>query len=273
MTATDPHGGTGDIAVTIEVNDIREAGLLGRIVITAGRSGGNYGYDSGSYGTLDSGDFPGALFADGNARTVAEMYEDASGYWYLTYSGGTASDWLDDADQINEIEVIVEYEDDRNTRTFILGGFIDSRPGTRGLKLDPPLPSRDWDAWDGEDIAMTFRHHTSQPQPLVLPGAVVPPPAVAGSLTEVLNNTPGGPVVVQMLLTAIVSIALLFTPERVFGADGGRRKLFVLLGAIALTPWAPVAIFGIGDLILSSILTGVMALAAVLYRQATKPAR
>ena len=132
MTATDTFSATDSIAVTIEVNDIREAGLLGRIVITVGHSGGNYGYDSGSYGARVSGSFPGGLFGDGNSRTVAEIYEDADGNWYLTYSGGAADDWNDDQEHLDEILVEVEYQDDRDLRSFVLGGFIDSTPRDSG---------------------------------------------------------------------------------------------------------------------------------------------
>ena len=114
VTATDTHGATATVTVAIEVNDIREAGLLGRIVITVGHSGDDYGLDVGSYGTLDSGEFPGELFNDGNARTVDSIYEDEDGYWYFVYSGAPNQDWNDGQDALDNILVTAVYEDGRD---------------------------------------------------------------------------------------------------------------------------------------------------------------
>ena len=90
-----------------------------RVVITVGGIGSDYGYDSGSYGTLVSGAFPGDLFADGNSRAVAGIYEDTDADWHFVYSGGTESGWTADLD---DITVTVTYEDGRDTRAFVLGG-------------------------------------------------------------------------------------------------------------------------------------------------------
>ena len=265
VTATDPHGGSAQAMVTIEVQDLREAGVLGRIVITLGGSGSDYGYDSGSYGTLDSGDFPGALFDDGNDRTVAEIYEDGSGYWYFTYSGGLADDWLSDEAALSEITVEVTYEDGRDMRSFVLGGFVNDRPGSRGLKLDPPLPSRDWESRTTEEVAFEFYRHVGQAVAPVIPAALTEPVAVTGSFVEFLiDTTPGGGVVFQSLVTIFVYSGYLFS---VYKRRSRPQPFEVLLAGmvLCLTPWVPV-IWGIGDPIAGVILLGNLALGAYAYK-------
>ena len=259
VTATDLHSGSASVSVTIEVVDVREAGILGRIVITVGGGGTNDGYVSGSYGSLDIGDFPGALFGDGNARTVGEIYEDADGAWYFTYTGGLADDWNDDQVHLDEIIVEVEYEDGRDTRAFVLGGFVDSRPGSRGLKLVPPLPSRDWDDRNGQEVAIDFRRHTSQAQ-TVLPAALVEPDAEAGSFVDFLKRTfPGGPVAFQSVVTILVyALFLIKTP----GTPMGIMMAAVVL---VLTPWAPF-IIGFGDPMGASIVFGNVIGGAYVYK-------
>ena len=115
-----------------------------------GESGTDYGYERGSYGRLDSGSFPGDLFGDTNSRDVDAIYEDADGFWSFTYRGGLAGDWNTDTEHLNEIVVEVTYEDNRDPRWFVLGGFVDSLQN-RIMKLAPPLPSRDWADRDGPD--------------------------------------------------------------------------------------------------------------------------
>ena len=215
------------------------------------------GYDSGSYGSLTSGEFPGDLFGDAAARTVAEVYEDADGYWYFIYSGGTGSDWSTDYDDLTTILVQVKYEDGRDTREFVLGGFIESR-SSNTLKLDPPLPSRDWESRDTETVTIQFLRHVGQAAPLALPAALTEPPAVAGSWAELLNSAPGGPVDLQLMLTCMVWLALLVKSHR------GGWPLMVGLAAMVLTPWIPVA-FQYGEYILSTIIT--LGVAAVYFIQ------
>ena len=70
---------------------------VGTIVIAVGGSGPDYGYKRGSYGSLDSGSFPGDLFGDTNSRDVDAIYEDADGFWYFTYRGGLGGDWNTDS--------------------------------------------------------------------------------------------------------------------------------------------------------------------------------
>ena len=88
---------------------------IGTIVITVGVSDPYYdpyyGYERGSYGTLDSGSFPGDLFGDTNSRDVDAIYEDEDGFWYFTYTGGLAADWNTDTEHLNDIVVEVTYAD------------------------------------------------------------------------------------------------------------------------------------------------------------------
>ena len=248
VTATDTYSATGSVVVTIEVGDIREAGPLGRIVITVGSSGSRYGYDSGSYGTLDSGSFPSALFGDGNSRTVAEIYEDDDGYWYFTYSGGTADDWNDDQEHLDEITVEVTYEDETDSRSFVLGGFIDSRLGQRGLKLDPPLPGRDWDTLSGEEVAIDFRRHRSQAVAPTVRGSLTEPEGTANSFIEFLSSsTPGGPVIAQTLIVILVYGMFIFkAPATPWG-------IILAVVVLVMTPWVPV-LFGFGSTIAAGII-------------------
>ena len=177
VTATDTHSGTASVAVTINVNDVDEVGLLGRIVFVVGQGSGMaseyYGYESGNFGSLTSGDFPGGLFDDHTLRTVEAIYETANAEWVLEYSGGTADDWLSDEDALDAITVTVTYDDDVNTRAFVLGGFIETVGSNNRMILEPPLPSRDWsntfdEAGDpvrvrvGDTVTMNFHRHVSQ---------------------------------------------------------------------------------------------------------------
>ena len=172
ITATDTAGGTDTADVIIEVLDLREAAVLGTVVIEVGNSGDDYGYETGAFGSLESGQFPGALFGDGNARNVDQIYEDEDGYWYLAYLGGAANAW-NDQEHLNEISIDVTCEDGRDARAFVLGGFIEDRNGNT-LKLDPPLPSRDWDSRSGEEVAFRFRRHVGQTAPAQA-AAIAPP--------------------------------------------------------------------------------------------------
>ena len=115
ITATDAAGGTDSADVTIEVLDLREAGVLDTVVIEVGNSGGEYGYETGAFGSLESGQFPGALFGDGNARAADQIYEDEDGYWHLSYPGGAANAW-NGQERLNEISIDVTYEDGRDAR-------------------------------------------------------------------------------------------------------------------------------------------------------------
>ena len=86
---------------------------LGGIVIEVGQGSGAdagmFGYSS-SYGSLVSGDFPGDLFAGGDARAVDAIYEDADANWHFVY-GGAETGWAADLDAIT---LTVTYPDGRD---------------------------------------------------------------------------------------------------------------------------------------------------------------
>ena len=257
VTATDSHSASATANVTIEVVDVREAGVLGRIVITVGSSGALYGYDSGSYGTLETGDFPGALFGDGNDRTVAEIREDADGHWFFVYSGGAGADWLSDQEHLDEIAVEALYEGDTDTRDFVLGGFVESRSG-RTLELVPPLPSRDWASRSGEEIAFEFRRHRSQTVAQARSTPATDPAGTSGSFVEWLSeSTPGGPVMAQTFVVIIVyGLFLLRAPSTSWG-------VMLAAGVLVMTPFVPL-LWGFGDTVaamLNGLNTGVGAYA------------
>ena len=259
VTATDSLNAADSTTVTINVLDIREAGFLGRIGITVGRAGGDYGYVSGSYGTLGIGEFPVALFGDDTARTVGGIYEDADGNWYFTYSGGMADDWNISQKELDEVVVEVTYEDGKDSRSFVLGGFIEERTGDYTLKFDPPLPSRDWDDKDGEEVAFEFRRLRSQTTATTVPRETEPE-GERGSFVEFLTeSTPGGAVTAQMLIVILVYLMFIRTaPPTPFG-------VMLSAGVLILSPWVPM-IFGYGDVLAASIILVNVLLAAFTYK-------
>ena len=263
MTATDTHSGTASVAVTINVNDVDEVGLLGRIVFVVGQGSGMaseyYGYESGNFGSLTSGDFPGGLFDDHTLRTVEAIYETANAEWVLEYSGGTANDWLSDEDALDAITVTVTYDDDVNTRAFVMGGFIETVGSNNRLILAPPLPSRDWDGHDTQTVTMNFHRHVSQAA-RVMPAAILPPVGTAGSLIAFLSDTvPGGPVAFQLLITIVVFGTFLAR------APSTPRGIMFAGLVLMLTPWVPV-ILGYGDVFAASIVFLDIATGAFAYK-------
>ena len=252
--------------------DADEVGFLGRVTFVVGHGSGDavdqYGYHAGSYGSLTTGDFPSALFDDAAARTVSRIYEDGDGDWYMYYSGGTANEWLSDQEGRDAVTVKVTYEDGRDTRFFTLGGFIAEVLADNGLRIDPPLPGRDWDSRDGEAVTVEFAHHQRQAAALPLPSGITGPSAPAGNFTDLMNKTPGGPVVTQMLITVGVFLAVLFGVR----SGDAPRRVMMCLGALVLTPWIP-AIFGFGSFILSSLLTIFVLAGALGAKVLLRPAR
>ena len=256
------------LAGTASVGDLAaQSPPLGAVVIEVGNSDSNYGFAAGSYGTLVSGEWPGELFADGNARTVAGAAEDGDGHWRWEYSGGAANGWLTDQEALDAITVTVTYADGRDTRSFVLGGFIEARPGDRGLTLDPPLPSRDWIGKDGQEVVIEFRRHQAQAAPLVLPVAMTDPPAAMltsphtqwqGSWATLINMTPGGPLGAQLLLTIVISMGLIWK---------ARTAQDVLIGAAAmvLIPGL-MAAFSVGDWLMVSITAVSIASGALVHK-------
>ena len=265
ITATDTHGGTDSIAVTIDVADIDEAGLLGSIVFVVGSSGSDYGYDRGSYGSLTSGEFPDGLFDDHTARTVEAIYENADAEWVLEYSGGTANDWLSDEGAQNAITVTVTYTDGVDTRSFVLGGFIAALGANNRITLAPPLPSRDWDGQDGETVRMAFHRHIGQAATPILSAAIVGPAGDPGSFVEFLTDTtPGGAVIAQSLIVILAYSIYLFQIYRSKRKPGPFEVIFAA-AVLSLSPWVPV-FWGYGDLIAGVIIMGNIALGAFVYK-------
>ena len=238
--------------------------LLGRIIIRVGSSSDDHGFSSG-YGALVSGTWPGRLMGDGNDRTVAGIYEDGDGYWYFAYSGGTASNWQSVQEEVDVVTVNVTYENEKDSRSFVLGGFIVGRVGDYILKLAPPIPSRDWDSRDGQLVVFDFRLRSGPVTPPVLPPPLAGPPGGGGGVPGLLASTPGGPVVVQLLITVGVTVFLLFLPGLT-----GQWKVLIVLGSLALTPWIP-AVIGYGSYILSTIMTVVVAAGTVVGRGVLRP--
>ena len=214
------------------------------IVLTVGNSGDDYGYVSGDYGTLTSGSFPGDLFFDGESRTIASIYEDDDGYWYMTYTGGAPDGWHPDLDAIT---MTVDYADSVDGRSFVVGGFVDSRvSASNTLKLRPPLPAiREWDERGTEAVTVSFTRRI-----VAQAGAAEPltsPEGDPGSFVEFLSaTTPGGPVMAQTLVVILVFVGFLF------GAPATPWGIVLSTIVLVLTPWVPV-LFGYGSTMAASI--------------------
>ena len=177
VTAADPGGLTAVAIVRIRVVDLDEIGDLGTVEFVIGSSGDSHGYVQGSYGTLSSGDFPEELFESGADRTVQEfreVVEDGTTFWYLRYQSGTADAWLSDDDKLNAVLVKVSYEGGTDGREFVLGGFIAERQSSNRLKLEPPVPSRDFESRGGETVRVEFVRHIAQANPAVM-SRIIPP--------------------------------------------------------------------------------------------------
>ena len=239
VTATDPSNLTDTADVTINVVDLDEVGGLGTIEFVTGCTGNDCGYVQGSYGTLSSGDFPEEIFDSGSDRTVLEFREDADGFWYLRYQGGTAYDWLSDDDDLNTILVVVTYEDGKDSREFVLGGFLSERQSDNRLKVDPPIPSTDFATRSGETVTVDFVRHIGDPQPDVVQQVTPPNPRPDSMVEFIAETTPGGPVVAQSLIVLLVYAVWMWK---------GQHSTYSLILAgliLVLTPWVPV-VFGLG---------------------------
>ena len=141
---------------------------LGDVELTVGPVGADGLYGSGA--VVES--FPGALFADGQARAVASVIEDADGVWTLSYTGGRTDDWRPAA-ELDDVVITAEYADGVDSREFVLGGFVESAQG-RALQLTPPIPGggRDWEARSGELVTLSFSRRVAAAAPTTPP----PPP-------------------------------------------------------------------------------------------------
>ena len=216
---------------------------LGAVELTVGPVGLDGLFGSGTV----VGSFPGALFADGQARAVASVLEDADGIWTLSYTGGRTDDWRPAA-ELDDVVMTAEYADGVDSREFVLGGFVESAQG-RALQLMPPIPGggRDWEARSGELVTLSFSRRVAAAAPTT-PPPLVAPVAEPDSFVEWLAETsPGGPVMAQALITVIVFVGFMLTvPASSWG---------LILGAVVLiaTPWIP-TFWGFGSTIAASII-------------------
>ena len=262
VTATDPTNLTGTATVNVNVVDLDEVANLGTVEFVVGNSGTDYGYVQGSYGTLNSGAFPGELFDSGSDRTVREfreVVENSTTFWYLRYSGGTNDDWLSDEAGLDAILVKVAYEDGKDGREFVLGGFITERQGSNRLKLDPPVPSRDFESRSGETVRVEFVRHIAEAQPAAVSRIIPPDPASNSMVDFIVETTPGGPEVAQNLI-----VLLVFGTWMLKGNHSGYSLL--LAGVIlVLTPWVPV-IFQLGTPLAAAINFVNILLGAYVYK-------
>ena len=259
ITAAGPNGQTDSADVVINVVDLDEVEGLGTVKFVIGNSGSDYGYVQGSYGTLSGGAFPGELFDSVSDRTVSEFREDAEGFWHLRYSGGTDDDWLSGEAALDTILVRVTYEGGTDGREFVLGGFIAERQGGNRLKLEPPVPSRDFSTRNGETVTVEFVRHVGQLQPTVVSRIIPPDPASNSMVDFIVKTTPGGPEVAQNLI-----VLLVFGTWMLKGNHSGYSLL--LAGVIlVLTPWVPV-IFQLGTPLAAAINFVNILLGAYVYK-------
>ena len=241
-------GDTATVNVTVNIVDILEAGLLASFTVEIDSSGNHYGYSSGSYGTLSTGEFPGQLFNDGTERTIDSIYEDEDGHWYFVYSGGDTDDWNNEGG-LDTITVIVRYEDGIDQRSFVIGGFVDERIGDYTLKTIPPLPSgREWDQHTGEEIIIEFRRVVAEAVTRVITARVPEPTFEPDSFLEFLQETtPGGGVLAQAMIVFVVFAGFVLTSK-----PTQDNSVFAAI-CLVTTPWIPV-IFGLGSTIMASII-------------------
>lgn len=214
--------------------------LLGRVILTIGQDEPRFGYsEAGAYGSLDAGEFPAGLFADGVSRPVAGLYDTPDSKWRFV-AGGTPATWIT-ADMI----LVAEYEDGKDSRRFHLDGFTVSKAGDT-LTLQPPVTTREWRGREGQAVTFDFYSRVKPTSP-VSPPPLVDPVGVAGSFTEFLaTSTPGGPVMAQTLIVIVVYLMLSFR------ASPNPQGVLLMTTALIMTPWIPV-LFGFGSTIAAVI--------------------
>ena len=224
---------------------------LGSVTFRVGSASAESGYRDSGLGSLVSGDWPGALFTDGQDRTVTQVTEDALGAagprWWFMATGWKSAAALDD------VTVTVTYEDGVDDRSFVLGGFID------GAILEPPIPSVDWADRAGELVTLAFSRRVAAAAPAT-PAPLVAPATEPDSFAEWLSaTTPGGPVMVQLMIVLIVFVGFILTaPATPWG---------LIMGAVVLTMtgWVPV-LFGFGSTIAASIVAVNVVVGAYTYK-------
>ena len=94
--------------------------LLDTVKITVANSGTNYGFYSGSYGSLDSSynDLPGVLFTDGNTKAVTSLYDGAANTLTLVHATGT----LESISVLKRYSMLIKDASDNVLARFNLGG-------------------------------------------------------------------------------------------------------------------------------------------------------
>ena len=254
----------GALALAVALDVDADADVLGTVVITVEQAGQSetYGYLAGGFGfgQLVSGEWPGALFLDGQPRAVESVRETPDG-WFLGAENTAAADWNTD-DAMVDVVLDVDYEDGRNSRRFHVGGFVQERTAAGLLKLDPPLVGRDWDVLDGQRMRMTFRPAPPPPTVDVEPGpALTDPVAEANTLVEFIGRTtPGGGVVAQGLIVIATYLFFMWTPM----PDGTWRILGAVM-VLVLSAWVPV-VLGFGEPIAASMMLVNVVLGSFAYK-------
>ena len=164
------------------------------------------------------------------------------------------------------MEVRIRFEGEGEER-FLLSYWVKST-GAVTMAIAPPVTARSWDTHLDDAITIRFCEVNAITGAAASPGtAVADPTVVAGSFAEMLNNMPGGPITAQMIITAIVFMALLIKWP---GSDP--RKPIVLLGSLITTPWIPAA-FDVGSLQLAVGISLTLVLGAFGWRVVARPAR
>lgn len=232
--------GLGAMPVTAQEEPVQ----LGSVTFTVGESGDNTGYSLGRHGSVDSGRWPAELVEGDSSALVTEVFEGSSGHWIFTGDAPWRS-----AEELEAFTVEAIYEDGRDTRSFVLGGFIEDQR-LEGLKLRPPLPpaaSRDWDSKVGEVVTLLFSRAAIPPAAVAV-APLTEPTAPPGCFLDFLQtSTPGGGMIAQTMITVVVFIG--FTLR----AKPSPHNLILASIVLIITPWVPVVVFGIGSTILASI--------------------
>ena len=234
----------GALVVVVALDVDADTDVLGTVVIQVEQAASSetYGYLAGGFGfgQIVSGEWPGALFTDGSPRAVESVRETPAG-WFL---GAENTD-----DALEDVVLVVAYEDGKNSRRFHMAGFIAERTAAGLLKLNPPIQSRDWDVLDGQTVTLSF---SRAPDPVVIDlepaPALVDPVAEANTLVEfIARTTPGGGVVAQGLIVIVVYL--------LYALKASATPWGIMGGAVVLVcaPWVPVAL-GFGSPLAAAIL-------------------
>ena len=90
---------------------------LGKLEFSIGQPGAEaFGLEIGAYGALNSGEFPGPLFVDGQPRAVQSIIEADADAWTLAYDGPPDL-WGSDL-ALDRIILTVVYENGQDGRSI-----------------------------------------------------------------------------------------------------------------------------------------------------------